>query len=162
MDIVHVRIDDRLIHGQVTIGWSKVVRPTHIVVANDPAAANPLTRGVLQMVPIAGVKIAVLTLAEFQQYAAQPGADRVFLIVASPIDLVALVDAGVEVPAQVIVGNIGYRAGRQRISKEVYANEAEIAALRLLAAHGIALTAQWTPNSPTVDLNHELARVAGA
>ena len=160
MDLVHVRIDDRLIHGQVTVGWSKVVRPTRIIVANDQAAGNPLQRGVLQMVPIPGVKVSVMTLAEFLQLIGQgPGGDRVFLIVNNPKDLVKLADGGVE-PREVIVGNIGYQAGRQKISKEVHVAPDELAALRDLAARGFRLVAQWTPTSPSVDLNKEIQKVA--
>ncbi len=159
MDLVHVRIDDRLIHGQVTVGWSKHVRPTRIVVANDQAASNPLQRGVLQMIPIPGVKVSVMTLAEFLQTAQQgPGGDRVFLIVGNPIDLLKLVEGGLSM-REVVVGNIGYQAGRQKISKEVHANEAELQAMRGLAQRGVKLVAQWTPTSPTVDLNKEIEKV---
>jgi PTS system mannose-specific IIB component len=159
MDLVHIRIDDRLVHGQVTTGWSKVVRPTRVVVANDQAANSSLQRGVLQMVPIPGAKVSVMTLDEFQDLASEgPGGDRVFLIVNSPIDLLKLVEGGLEAK-QVIVGNIGYQAGRKKISKEVHANEAELEALQELARRGVSLTAQWTPNSPSVDLNNELAKV---
>ena len=75
MNLVHVRIDDRLVHGQVTVGWSKHVRPTRIIVADDNAAANPLRRGVLQMIPILGVRVSVILLAEFLKLTGEgPGA----------------------------------------------------------------------------------------
>jgi mannose/fructose/N-acetylgalactosamine-specific phosphotransferase system component IIB len=159
MDLVHVRIDDRLIHGQVTVGWSKHVRPTRIVVADDKAAANPLQRGVLQMIPIPGVSVSVMPLAEFLNLAREgPGGDRVFLIVGNPIELLRLVDGGLQLN-DVVVGNLGYQIGRQKISKEVHANEAELAAFRELSRRGVKLVAQWTPTSTAVDLNKEFEKV---
>jgi mannose/fructose/N-acetylgalactosamine-specific phosphotransferase system component IIB len=159
MDLVHVRIDDRLVHGQVTVGWSKHVRPTRIIVADDKAAANPLQRGVLQMIPIPGVRVSVMPLAEFLQLTREePGGDRVFLIVSNPTELLKLVEGGLQL-TEVVVGNLGYQTGRQKISKEVHANEAELAAFRELSKRGIKLVAQWTPTSPTMDLNREFEKV---
>jgi mannose/fructose/N-acetylgalactosamine-specific phosphotransferase system component IIB len=159
MDLVHVRIDDRLVHGQVTVGWSKHVRPTRIIVADDKAAANPLQRGVLQMIPIPGARVSVMPLAEFLQLTREErGGDRVFLIVSNPTELLKLLEGGLRL-TKVVVGNLGYQTGRQKISKEVYANEAELAAFRELSKRGIKLLAQWTPTSPTMDLNRELEKV---
>jgi mannose/fructose/N-acetylgalactosamine-specific phosphotransferase system component IIB len=159
MDLVHVRIDDRLIHGQVTVGWSKHVRPTRIIVADDKAAANPLQRGMLEMIPVPGVQVSVMSLADFLQIANEgPGGERVFLIVGNPTELLKLVDGGLR-PPDVVVGNLGYQTGRVTISKEVHANAEELAAFRELSRRGIKLVAQWTPSSSALDLNRELEKV---
>ena len=38
--IIQIRVDDRLIHGQIAVVWSKHFATTHLVVANDQAAKN--------------------------------------------------------------------------------------------------------------------------
>ena len=35
MPVILARIDDRLIHGQVTVGWSEALRPDRIILANN-------------------------------------------------------------------------------------------------------------------------------
>ena len=40
MPVVLARIDDRLIHGQVTVGWSELLRPDRIILANNAIAAD--------------------------------------------------------------------------------------------------------------------------
>ena len=160
MKLVMVRVDDRLIHGQVTMGWTRQVGPDRIVVANDRAATDPLQRAMLEMAPAPGVQLSVLEVAAFQAAVASGsfGSERVFLIVATPVDLVRLLDGGTPID-DVVVGNIGYRAGRRTISKEVHADEAELEALRELARRGVRLVAQWLPNSGRMDLARELERI---
>jgi len=118
----------------VTVGWSKHVRPTRIIVADDNAAANPLRRGVLQMIPILGVRVSVILLAEFLKLTGEgPGGDRVFLIVSNPTELLKLVEGGLQL-TEVIVGNLGYQTGWQKVSKEVHA-EPELAGRVVDAGH---------------------------
>ena len=55
-----LRVDDRLIHGQVAVMWSKQLAVTRIIVANDEIAANELQASALKMAAPAGVKAAIL------------------------------------------------------------------------------------------------------
>jgi len=47
--LVHFRIDDRLIHGQVTVAWSKHINAQRIVVANDDAAKDDIQKSLLPL-----------------------------------------------------------------------------------------------------------------
>ena len=159
-NVVHVRVDDRLVHGQVTVGWSRHVGAGQIVVANDEAASSPLRKNMLEMIPLAGIKISVLSIDGFMKADADAkfGSAKVFLVVGTPLDLLELVERGLAIDSA-IVGNVGYREGRRRLTREVHADEGEVAAMRDLVNRGIALDAQWTPGSPKVDLKHELDKI---
>ncbi|NCQ36333.1 PTS sugar transporter subunit IIB, partial [bacterium] len=41
MTVVLARVDDRLIHGQVTVGWCQHLHPDHLVLADNAVAADP-------------------------------------------------------------------------------------------------------------------------
>ena len=57
--IVQLRLDERLIHGQITTAWSKFFDVGGIVVANDKLAKNELATQTLLMAAPAGKKVAV-------------------------------------------------------------------------------------------------------
>ena len=48
--LVHVRIDDRLIHGQVAVYWCNAVNATRIMVANDEMYQNEVQKAALRLV----------------------------------------------------------------------------------------------------------------
>lgn len=57
-----IRIDDRLIHGQVAVMWSKQLGVSRIVVASDKIAANEIQANALKMAAPAGIKAFVLPI----------------------------------------------------------------------------------------------------
>lgn len=58
--IVAIRIDDRLIHGQVVAYWSNSLKLTRIMVANDDVAADDMRKSVLRMAAPAGIKTSII------------------------------------------------------------------------------------------------------
>lgn len=57
--IVQIRVDDRLIHGQVALVWSKELNTPGIIVANDEAANNETVKMTLKMATPSGIKLLV-------------------------------------------------------------------------------------------------------
>ena len=57
--IIQIRVDDRLIHGQIAVVWSKQFNTTHMVVANDKAAANEVQQMALKMATPSGIKVLI-------------------------------------------------------------------------------------------------------
>ena len=57
--ISSIRIDDRLIHGQVALVWSKELGTDRIVVANDEAATSDVMKMTLKMATPTGIKLLV-------------------------------------------------------------------------------------------------------
>ena len=64
MPLSLIRIDDRLIHGQVVLGWSRVLKPDRIVVANDRIAKNAWERKFYTASVPPHIKVSFLTLDE--------------------------------------------------------------------------------------------------
>ena len=61
MAIVHVRIDERLIHGQVAMVWTNTVGASRIIVANDEAVKDDMIIAALKISKPAGVKLSILS-----------------------------------------------------------------------------------------------------
>lgn len=147
MAIVHARVDERLIHGQVAMVWTNTVGATRIVVANDAAVKDELIIAGLKMAKPAGVKLSILSVKraaeKFKEDAYAD--DKVFLITKSVPDMAELVKAGLKIPA-VNVGNVAKREGSRPIKKSVNLTPQDEECIKEIMDKGIPVTAQMIPN----------------
>lgn len=151
MKIVLVRVDDRLIHGEVAVGWTRTLGATHIVVANDQASTDATQKMLLKMATPVGVKSTVLTVADaaLQLSAGKFRNEKVLVLVRDPQSLLGLMEGGFKLD-QVNVANVRMAEGRQRITKQVAATPEELQAWKELDRMGIKLEARLLPgNAPT-------------
>ncbi len=158
MAIVHARVDERLIHGQVAMVWTNTVGATRIVVVNDAAVKDEMIIAGLKMAKPAGVKLSILSKKRAaEKFAAKEYADdKVFLITKNVGDMAELVDAGLEIPA-VNVGNVAQREGSKPIKKSVNLTEQDIVQIKAIIEKGIPVTAQMIPNESDQSILNYLA-----
>lgn len=86
--ITQIRVDDRLIHGQVAVVWTKELNAPLLVVANDEAAKNEVMQMTLKMAVPNGMKLLIRSVDDAINIFNDPrGADkRIFVIVNSVSD----------------------------------------------------------------------------
>ena len=70
--VISVRVDDRLIHGQVALVWTKELNTTGIIVANDHAVQSEVLHMTLQMATPTGQKLLVRTVEDAKQVINDP------------------------------------------------------------------------------------------
>ena len=159
MAISLVRIDDRLIHGQVAMSWSKMLNASVIMVPDDDAATDTLQRTAMKAATPIGVRSAIVTVAEGAELLNGPKLtkDRVFVVTRGPAGVLGLIKAGVVIK-KVIIGNMRMEDGKKRVHKTVAASEEEWNQLRELDAMGIELIAQWLPGQDTRNFNELLKK----
>jgi mannose/fructose/N-acetylgalactosamine-specific phosphotransferase system component IIB len=150
MTPIDCRLDDRLLHGQVVENWIEILRPDLILVANDRVAGDPFTRELYAAALPPAVALAVEPLA-CAAARLRAAAGRVLLIAGSAADALALVREGIGVD-RIVVGGLHHAPGKERVLDFVYLDAADRAALRALAAAGIALVAQDVPSRRPTDL----------
>ena len=111
--IVHIRIDDRLLHGQVVGFWTNTLKATRIMVPSDRVAADEMLRSVLRMAAPAGVKTSFIPVerAVRQIMEGRYAGQRVFVVCEGPADVLKMMDLGLPI-TKVNVGNIGGAEGR--------------------------------------------------
>lgn len=159
MPVALVRIDDRLVHGQVVEGWLKVIRATHIVVASDLVAADETQKALYLLAVPQGIKLSCLSLKDAAH--AWTGdawkKDRVLVLVSSPQDVVTLAEKGVEITS-LNVGGMHYKDGRVQILKAVSVDDKDVVALKALMRRGILLEARPLPLDEPIELKPYLER----
>lgn len=153
MTVALIRVDDRLVHGQVLIGWSQSLGIDHVLVADDKTAGDALQKSLMAMTAPAGLQVSVMTIEDAARFVADGsgGSSRVLVLVRGPLELVRLRDGGVTVET-VNVGNVHTGPGRTKLTKEVHASDDELEAWRALARDGVRLEAQWLPGQSRTDL----------
>jgi len=151
--IIHVRIDDRLIHGQVAVFWCNAVNATRIMVANDDVAANELQKSALRLVVPAGLSSSLISVdtAIANICAGKYIGQKVILVLKSPLDAVRMLRGGVELGI-VNSGNLSVREGTVNLKKNINVTTAELEAFKQLHAAGIKLTAKLVPDNAEDDL----------
>lgn len=155
MRVVLVRVDDRLIHGQVVVGWTRTVGSTHILVADDEVSKDATQKTLLKLAAPVGVKVSILSVAEATAAltGGKLGNDKVMVLVRGPLALLELLKGGVSLP-EVNVGNVRMAPGRKRLTKEVAASPEELQAWRELDNAGVRLEATWLPGGASTNFNN--------
>ena len=152
---VHIRVDDRLIHGQVATRWATGLKVNRIMIIDDAVAVNETEKSILRMAAPAGVNTSILqfekALANIKNgnYAGQ----RVMLVVKSPVILVKMMEAGINL-LPVNIGNMSNRPGTTQYKKSISMTEDEKAAVEKLLQAGIKVTAQMVPDEPDVSIEN--------
>jgi len=154
-----VRIDDRLVHGQVVEGWLKAQKITHVVVASDTVAADETQKALYFLAIPYGTTLECLSLADaaaaWHSKAWQKG--RVLVLGSGPQDVLMLIQKGADVKS-INVGGMHYKEGRIQMLKAVSLNDQDVAVFKTLAAKGIVLEARPLPLDEPLDLTPYLDR----
>jgi mannose/fructose/N-acetylgalactosamine-specific phosphotransferase system component IIB len=155
--ILLFRIDDRLIHAQVVVGWGRALRPDRIVLADDVVSSTDWERELYAAAARPDLTATVLSEREaFEQISAGVfDSERIFLLVRGPREALRMIEMGL--PADEInVGGLHPRAGRRMITENVHADDAERAVLREIVKKGITLEARALPGDRRVTINSKV------
>lgn len=158
MTLVLYRIDDRLIHGQVVVGWGQPLDVSFLVLVDDEVATSEWEQELYRMGVPPGMDVYFHTVADAPAQLAKYRADkrRGILLTGDIAAMTELVDRGGV--AAVNVGGIHHRPGRQQRLRYVFLAPDEEQALRALAAHGAVVTAQDVPAARAIPLEELLTR----
>jgi PTS system mannose-specific IIB component len=143
--IVHVRIDSRLIHGQVVEGWLPVLKVGRVVVADDEAAESPLMRAAMGLAVPSGVDVDISRLDEVPFARFEQDGVRTLVLLRDVASLLRAKSRGLPV-RHVNLGNVHHGPGRRQVSPSVFLTAEELAQLRALDASGVELEIRGVPS----------------
>jgi len=159
MGVDLLRIDDRLVHGQVVEGWLRALHITHVVVANDDVHADDTQKALYSLAVPLGVELNCfsITAAATAWTGREWDNDRVLLLVSTPEDAWRLMEAGAPIQA-LNVGGLHFREGRVQVLRAVSLDSHDISALQKLAEKGVTLEARPLPLDEPIDVTAQLSR----
>jgi PTS system mannose-specific IIB component/fructoselysine and glucoselysine-specific PTS system IIB component len=152
------RIDDRLIHGQVVVGWGQPLDIAFIVLVDDEVAGSEWEQELYRMGVPPEMEVYFATVeGAAEQLPALRADPRPGLLLAGDIDTMRrLVARDPEIRA-VNIGGIHYKAGRAQRLRYLFLTPDEERQLRDLAAGGVEVIAQDVPTARPVPLDDALA-----
>lgn len=159
MSIIGVRIDGRLIHGQVTNLWTTKLNISRIMVIDDEVAQNDIEKSGLKLATPAGVKLSVLPIekAAHNILAGKYDSQRLLIVVRKPDRLLKLVELGVPIE-EINVGNMSQSNETRSITKSINVVDQDVDVFNELNHKGVRLIAQMVPSDKAEDFMSLLAK----
>ncbi|HEV2750600.1 MAG TPA: PTS sugar transporter subunit IIB [Gemmatimonadales bacterium] len=153
MSIALFRIDDRLIHGQVVVGWGKPLNVKFIVLVDDGVRSSEGEQELYRMGVPPEIEVVFASTAEARQHLPDWERDpRIGILVAGDVGTLAALTGNGHGVSRVNLGGLHHRPGRSERLRYVYLTDSEVAQLKALAAQGVEVTAQDVPTARPVPL----------
>lgn len=153
-----LRVDDRLLHGQVATTWTNAVAPEAILIANDEAATNEMSKLALKMAKPAGVKLAIKTVQGGIDLLNNPKSEniKIFVIVRTIRDALMLVQHTKQIK-KVNIGGVKKKEGGKMIAAGMFLTEEEIEDLRKMNAAVEEVELRMVPS----ESKHNIDKILG-
>lgn len=151
MPIVLWRVDERLIHGQVVLGWGSQLRPDRYLVVDDELAGSEWEQELYRLgaagadVVFAGVESARATFPEWRD-----AEQRSILLVRDVATLGRFARGGLLRGLSVNLGGVHHGAGRREILTYLHLSDEDTETLASLVEEGVEISAQDLPDAPRV------------
>ncbi len=161
MDIQLIRVDDRLIHGQVVVGWVKALDIELLAVVNDAIAINTMQKNLMQMAVPSGLKVAFWTVEQAAETSKESTAkERALLLFSKPSDVLSFSEKGGSLTS-VNVGGMHFCEGKKQVAKTVCVDENDILAFQGLKSHGVELEMRAVPGDMRENLEKYIPELRG-
>lgn len=151
------RIDDRLIHGQVVVGWGQPLGVGFIVLVDDEVRASDWEQDLYRMGVPPDIEVVFAStdeaVAQLSGWQADPRVG--FLVTGAVSTMETLCHATHEV-SQINLGGMHHRPGRTERLRYVYLTPDEAERLRRLSSNGVRVTAQDVPTARPMPLEEFL------
>lgn len=162
MAIVHARIDNRLVHGQILSAWVPALRADTLLVLDDEAAGNELLQSAMEIAIPPGVTFSVASVGEAEKALGRLPKDAKAIVLVRGVDDAARIAPGTGGLSRWTLGNVHFAAGRLPISQAVFLSRAELATLERLERDGVAVELKTLPRDASVPLAELRARADSA
>lgn len=146
--IVLVRIDDRLLHGQIALSWKSELAYEAIVIADDAVAKDEFRKNALKIGVPDGVRLAVRSMEEAAKLLKHEKLEkmRVLVVVGSTASAARLYES-IEGKPSLNIGCMQAQEGKKMFSKAVYFEEKDILNLNRIENMGVEIFAQEVPST---------------
>ena len=141
-----VRIDDRLIHGQIVQGWLKTIDVDKILVVSDEVANDEMQKILLSMAVPSSVKLVIKNIkdATYEITNDVYDKDKLMILFSNPQDIVRMVDNGIKFQS-INIGGMHYAHGKKQLLTNLSVDKNDVVAFLKLIENGIELETRALP-----------------
>lgn len=154
MSVLLFRVDERLIHGQVVVGWARRLGPRCIIVVDDEIAGDPQEQSIYRTGLPDGIRAVFWTERQAREEltATVDSGEPTFVLTSSLAAMARLARDGTKIE-EINVGGIHRREGRRRVLPYVSLDEADARLIEELERDGIRVIGQDVPTAARVRLS---------
>ena len=146
MGVKLVRIDDRLIHGQVATTWIKNYEIEQVLIINDKAANDPIQKSVVGLAAPPGVKVMIFGVNQFINILKKSEIKKsTMLLFTTSTDVLKIVESGLVDIKEVNAGGMRFNDTRKRLTKAISVTPEEEQAFVKMMDKGIKINVQMVP-----------------
>lgn len=159
MDIRLVRIDDRLLHGQVATVWTKATKINRILIVSDKVAEDILRKNLLIQAAPPEVLVNILPIQKMIDIYLDERFDhfKAMLLFTNPTDVVRIIKGGIKI-TEINVGGMSFQIGKQMITNAIAVDQTDIAAFNYLHNQGIQLEIRKVVTDSRLDMMNLLKK----
>ena len=142
-----VRIDSRLLHGQVATAWTKSVHPDRIIVVSDNVSKDKLRKNMIIQAAPPGVRANVVPIKKMIEVSKDPrfGATKALVLFENPEDALKAIEGGVDIKT-LNIGSMAHSEGKVAVNKVLSLNEKDVETYDKLNEMGIKFDVRKVPN----------------
>ena len=158
-----IRIDSRLLHGQVATSWTKTVKPDRIIVVSDSVAKDNLRKNMIMQAAPPGVHANVVPIKKMVEVAKDPrfGDTHALVLFETPEDILKAVNAGLDLKGKTInVGSMAHKVGKVAVTKAVSLDQTDIDTYKELIKDGLKFDVKMLPSSSSDDISELLDKAS--
>lgn len=151
-----LRVDHRLLHGQVAVSWKSALDVDCILVANDSVPGDTLRKSAIKLAKPADTKLVIKTIEDSITAINSGKTDKykLFIVVESIADAARLCrECGIK---HLNLGGTKATAETRAISKAMNVTPAEEETLRALVSEGVDVEIQMVPDDSAVKVERTL------
>jgi fructoselysine/glucoselysine PTS system EIIB component len=146
-----IRIDDRLVHGQVAFTWVPALGIDCLIVANDKAAGDDFLKMTLGLAKPPSARLLILTLEKTIAALNDPKSKnlKILILVSAVADSFILAN-GIEEIRSINFGGIRIKEGAKLISKAIAVSDDDISVIRKMIEKGLELEIRQVPTDKKI------------
>lgn len=147
-NIMHVRSDDRYIHGQVATGWIPHTGTNLVIICNNDISNDEMRQQLISIAAPEGCGVRFFSIQKTIDVIHKAAASqKIMILTENPIDILKLIEGGVPI-TDINLGNRGFsEANNECLFKSYHINTEDKAALDAIKQQGISIYYALTPNS---------------
>jgi len=152
-NIILARVDDRLIHGQITIGWLNKINIDTIVIVDEELKRNSFLSDMTKKAAPDKYNIKILTEKEFIDFYNDNGeGNENLLILSKKPQTYENIQNKSKIFSEINIGNIGSKKRSEKIYKSIHMNSEEQESVNNLLKKGCSVYIQILPENSKIDI----------
>ena len=153
MDIILVRLDNRLLHGIIATQWVQHTACERLMIIDDEVALDSQKKDIMRIAKPAGMPLSIITtqtaVDNFKK--GKYSGKRVFVVARKPQTFLTLQKQGITIAALNIGGSAGEKDETIKLYGRYSCSEADQKCLEALKAAGVRMFMQYVPADTKIE-----------